>query len=113
MGTTAFPVMLNLLLLQECLVPQGTGFFTLCHGGNHSVHWLRQIQERIAILGEKGWESHKLHTDFHGGSILYKASDYYHSSQTVVIIKVGKRQCNSEAALSVAKKIIPPPFLHD
>lgn len=72
MGTTAFPFMGNLLLLQECLVLQkGAVFFTLCHGGNHSVYWPRQIQERIAILGEKGWESHKLHTEFHGAPILY------------------------------------------
>lgn len=49
-------------------------FYPIQHGGNHPVLWWRQIQERVAILGEEGvWTSHKLHTDFHSSPILYKA----------------------------------------
>lgn len=87
--------------------------YTIRHGGNHPVRWLRRIQQRVAILGEKGWESCEPHSDFHGAPISYKPLITIIPPQTVIISKVGKSQRNSEVAHSVAKKIIPPPFLHD
>lgn len=50
-----------------------------------------------------------LHTDFPD---VVQSSDYCYSSQTVITSEVGKRQRSSEVAFSVAKMIIPPPFLY-
>lgn len=82
------------------------------HGGNHPVRWPRQTKERVAILGEKGVGKA---TSFTLTSKMYKPLITIIPCQTVIIIKGwGKKgRHNSPVALSVAMKIIPPPFPHD